>query len=320
MNSLCDIELRGNPDVLEWQLPRQILDALLVDRTTSAANGRVTNIKWCTKDYEYLGIGFGEYDEISAERLIDREHPVIRPRVVKSKDEQRKRVVSKAEVFTPSWICNAQNNLVDAAWFGKKVSPFDSRKRIVFPNGKTFFDYVAAPRLEVACGEAPYIASRYDTVTGTPIPVDDRIGLLDRKLRVITENVPPDRTEQWFDMACWAVKSVYAFDWQGDNVFLARENVLFTVLETFHADSCGARLSENAMLKLAEIISWNVWQMDGVRNVVPNSCSWQKDMLGNPIPCPACQKNRMTGHIGEKCLIMDWQTGKTEKFREENDG
>ena len=25
-----------------------------------------------------------------------------------------------AEVFTPSWICNAQNNLIDNAWFERK--------------------------------------------------------------------------------------------------------------------------------------------------------------------------------------------------------
>jgi hypothetical protein len=24
-----------------------------------------------------------------------------------------------AEVFTPSWICNAQNNLIDNTWFGR---------------------------------------------------------------------------------------------------------------------------------------------------------------------------------------------------------
>ena len=41
--------------------------------------------------------------------------------------------------------------------------------------------------MEVSCGEAPYITSRYDTVSGDYIEVPDRIGLLDRKLRVISE-------------------------------------------------------------------------------------------------------------------------------------
>ena len=43
-------------------------------------------------------------------------------------------------------------------------------------------------RLEITCGEAPYIASRYDTVSGEPIEIKRRIGILDRKLRVVTEN------------------------------------------------------------------------------------------------------------------------------------
>jgi hypothetical protein len=39
--------------------------------------------------------------------------------------------------------------------------------------------------MEISCGEAPYLVSRYDTVSGNIISVDDRIGLLDRKLRVV---------------------------------------------------------------------------------------------------------------------------------------
>jgi hypothetical protein len=38
----------------------------------------------------------------------------------KDKQLQQVRSRSMAEVFTPSWICKAQNNLIDAAWFGKK--------------------------------------------------------------------------------------------------------------------------------------------------------------------------------------------------------
>lgn len=45
---------------------------------------------------------------------------VIMPRVLKSRDTQTARSRDMAEVFTPSWICNAQNNLIDEAWFGRK--------------------------------------------------------------------------------------------------------------------------------------------------------------------------------------------------------
>ena len=51
-----------------------------------------------------------------------------------------------------------------------------------------------AQRLEISCGEAPYLVSRYDTVMGETIPISQRIGLLDRKLRVVSENT--DTEEQ----------------------------------------------------------------------------------------------------------------------------
>ncbi len=123
------------------------------------------------------------------------------PRVLKKRDTQTARARGMAEVFTPSWICNAQNNLIDEAWFGRK-DVFNTEYtdeqgchrwkttggNIIFPEGKSWKDYIRDPRLEITCGEAPYIVSRYDTTTGETIPIEQRIGLLDRKLRVVGEH------------------------------------------------------------------------------------------------------------------------------------
>ena len=109
-------------DILEWNIPEEVLAVLLKDRST----GR--NLIWATDDYAERGKGFSANDEILIEQIVDKDNPVIRPRVDKSAEEQRQRVVKRAEVFTPSWICNKQNNLVDAAWFGWKKhnsSPFN---------------------------------------------------------------------------------------------------------------------------------------------------------------------------------------------------
>ena len=110
-------------DILEWDIPEEVLAVLLKDRTT----GR--NLIWATDDYAGRGKGFAASDEILIGQIIDKNNPVIRPRVDKDAEEQRKRVENRAEVFTPSWICNRQNNLVDAAWFGWKKpdsSPFNT--------------------------------------------------------------------------------------------------------------------------------------------------------------------------------------------------
>lgn len=325
-------------DILEWDIPEEVLAVLLKDRTT----GR--NLIWATDDYAERGKGFASSDEISIAQIKHKRNPIIRPRVDKGADEQRKRVEKRAEVFTPSWICNKQNNLVDAAWFnwGKKdSSPFNSEvegfepqkefgwksscgKRITFPKGKTWQDYVKAPRLEVSCGEAPYLVSRYDAVSGRVIPVYDRIGLLDRKLRVITENIGTGDVQDWIYYAKRAVQSIYGFDWQGDNVLLARENVLFTVVESFNIDFYGemssrTNWSTESLLEFAEIISWNIWQMDGIKCVVPMSC--ERNQVKKQVhqskfdgtmeivtpQCPGCKKKDVHKHSGCYCMVMDWQ-------------
>jgi hypothetical protein len=218
--------------------------------------------------------------------LISNENgKVIVPRVCISKDEQRRRVQEKGEVFTPAWVCNAMNNLVDNAWFERKNAGFNKGKTkgwkatlkpISFPKNlkKTWQEYVSEVRLEITCGEAPYLVSRYDMAASADykglIPVDERIGLLDRKLRIVTENCRDIIT--WIDWAKKAVQSVLGYDWQGDNVFIARENVLWPVLETVHHEFNGATLSPKAIKEFAEIISWNIWQMDGLKFVIPCTC------------------------------------------------
>ncbi len=88
-------------------------------------------------------------------------------------------------------------------------------------------------RLEVACGEAPYITSRYDATTGEPIPLTRRVGLLDRKLRLVSENC--HTSGEWLEAAREAYQSTYAFEWQGDNLLLAREALYYTYLEAYEA-------------------------------------------------------------------------------------
>ena len=166
------------------------------------------------------------------------------PRVLKHRDTQGARSREMAEVFTPSWICNAQNNLIDEAWFGRKdvfnheVTSKDGThsweinpNKIAFPEGRTWKDYVRENRLEITCGEAPYLVSRYDTTTRTFIPVEKRIGLLDRKLRIVSENTTT--TREWLEAAKDAYRSIYAYEWQGDSLLLASQTHLISFIEYY---------------------------------------------------------------------------------------
>lgn len=312
-----------NIDIKEnnlYKLDSRLLEILLLDRTTKK------NLIWATDNYVSRGPGYKPDDNISIYAIIKRNGSIIKPRVEKSKKEQAERVKSKAEVFTPSWVCNAQNNLIDSAWFGKEnVFNIENGKnwvanheKVVFPEGKTWQDYVKANRLEITCGEAPYLVSRYDAVTGEEIPIPERIGLLDRKLRVVTENVESE--PEWVEWAKTAFKCVYGFDWQGDNVLLARENLLRTFIDYYMAKFNVFPIIEY-LLEIAEIVSWNIWQMDGLKYVIPNSCKTVDETIYSffgeehrKVECTGCKTNNPYKHNGIYCKIMDWEKNKPIKF------
>ena len=334
----CVSDMPDIADILENDILRtspELLATLLKDHTTSRGEA-VCNIFWATSDYEHLGTGYDYYDPILPELITGGNGQVIMPRILKHKDTQSARVRDMAEVFTPSWVCNAQNNLIDEAWFGRKDvfnTEYTSEDgthgwgtnpdRITFPEGKTWKDYVRDTRLEITCGEAPYITSRYDTTTGAVIPIGERIGLLDRKLRVVSENT--DTSGEWLEAAQEAYKSTYAYEWQGDSLLIARESLLYSFIEYYRA-----KFGKNPLLKsinyIAYIISWNVWQMDGLKGVVPGSC---KDKVHTEVslfgeskeivtPCEGCKTDNIFKHNGTYCLIKDWrakdpQTGRKGK-------
>lgn len=296
-----------------------LINTLLKDHTTSRADCQ-RNIFWATNDYGHLGPGFEYHSPILPELITGKYGMVIQPRVLKSRQAQKERSREKAEVFTPSWICNAQNNLIDNAWFGRKdVFNCESEDHNWTPNpdkieflaDKTWRDYVRDTRLEITCGEAPYIASRYDTTTGALIPIERRIGLLDRKLRIVGENT--DTSGEWLKWAQVAFQNVYGYEWQGDNLLLARENLLATFSDYYRA-KFGAEPLLKSLMYIAYIVSWNFWQMDGLKGVVPDSCGEkiieETDLFGNIKTrreiCQGCAKDAMTMHNGIYCLIRDW--------------
>ena len=314
-------------DILENDIIEQypgVLEILLRDHTTQK------NIFWATDNYEHLGKEYSFQEPILPELISGQNGNIIMPRVFKDKVLQQARSKEMAEVFTPSWVCNAQNNLIDNAWFGKEnVFNFeeivDGKKtwklnanKVMFPDGKTWKNYVRDTRLEITCGEAPYLVSRYDTTTGEFIEIENRIGLLDRKLRVINENV--NDTGKWLEAAQIAYKNIYAFEWQGDSLLLAREALLYTFIENYK-HKLNALPSLEALKNIAEIISWNIWQMDGLKGVVPNSCKEESVEISDffetrtkIMKCKGCETQNIKLHNGIYCNIMDWDIEKPIKF------
>lgn len=202
-----------------------VLKSLLKDKTTGK------NIIFATNAYVDSGFDINEKTEITEKLLRQMGASLIQPRVAKSQEQQAERTRKKAEVFTPSWICNKMNNHCDEEWFGVP-GVFNTEveqgwevntEKISFDSVKAWQKYVDSKRLEITCGEAPYIVSRYDASTGDIIPVKNRIGILDRKLRVVNENAVTEA--DWMKWCLRAFQSVYGYEYQGDSLLIARVNL-----------------------------------------------------------------------------------------------
>lgn len=250
-----------------------LLDIFLKDRTTGQ------NIIWASG-------GKDEEEEIKVEDVVK----CIKPRWLKNKEDRKQRTRSNAEVFTPSGICREMVKTL-------RAKGFNSEKNLL-----------TSICLEITCGEAPFVASRYDMETGESIAVEDRFGLLDEKLKCAGEK--ENTFEAYRDLALRALSSVYGYEFQGDSLFMARINVFMDFVE--HWKKGWKSNPDYEILKhAAEVISWNFWQMDGLsRDFLPPLKTAKK-------PCtaiPGMEFNR--GKCSLPCRIRFWDSGEEVEFRE----
>ena len=291
-----------------------VLDLLLADKSTKR------NIIWATDTYEEYGEGFTDKVQMDAQCLLMRPE-LIRPRILKSQEAQAQRTRKKAEVFTPAWLCNRMNNTLDEDWFGR-TGVFNTENedhtwnvtegKIEFPEGRTWQQYVDSRRLEITCGEAPYLVSRYDVSTGKLIfPTNQRIGLLDRKLRIVNENT--ESYEEWLKWTLRGFESTYGYEYQGDNVLMARINLLMTFFEYYEErwnDFPGDQLARQVVNRIV----WNIWQMDGLKDTVPLGKPYEEhhqitlfDLLGT-------ENDEDDQPEAVPCRIFNWRSNASVKF------
>ena len=289
------------------------LKNLLQDKTTKK------NIIWATEVE-----GFKPTDQITVMSMSGMNSFELQPRVMKNLQTQAARTKSKAEVMTPSWICNKMNSHCDEEWFGYKdvFNKEDGHSWIVkegkieFPKDKSWKDYVNSTRLEITCGEGPFLMSRYDTTTGETIPVSRRIGILDRKLRVVNENT--SELKSWSEWAVKAFQSCYGYEWQGDNLLIARCNALLTFVE-YYRDRWEDDPPKELLKKIVNIIVWNLWQMDGLTGCVPMKKAAPEheqivlDLFGE-------ENEKDKEERAEPCRIYDWKANKSVLYNSLKEG
>ena len=120
--------------------------------------------------------------------------------------------------------------------------------------------------IELTCGEAPFIVSRYDPETGQYLLIQDRYGVLDNKFKIAKTYINDEKN--WVRWAYTALRTTYGYEFQGDSLFLARENVLFSFIE-YMVEYWGHGPTVRQLAKAAEIISWNLFQADGLTKCPP---------------------------------------------------
>ncbi len=289
---------------------RDLLEILLIDRTRTTAK-KMHNIFWMTDSYA----GHRSKDEIKIKDITGDNTYVIQPRIAKTKEEQKARTRDRAEVFTPKEIVDEMNKQVDWNCGHWPVTT------------ENWQDYVLENRLEITCGEAPFIVGRYNAANGKKVlKLSERVGFLDRKLQTISKYAKDKN--KWLEWTFKAFKASYGYEWQGDNLLLARENLLYTFIDYWNDKFSSDRIDlerkvaaekMKILIEIAEIISWNIFQMDGINNIIPMSEVKEKEksdeippmllLLGEKKPKP---KNKKPKDV----KIMDWDKNKTVKFKD----
>ena len=285
-----------------------LLDRLLADKATRG------NILWATDAYAQLGEWYSPGNEIRPLRITGDNSDLIKTRARRAMEQRTERTRQHAEVFTPLWVVKKMNDFADEQWFGRKdgIYKYTDEGKIYFSTKKHWKLYVDARRLEITCGEAPFLATRYDVESGEAIPVEDRIGLLDRKLRAVSENVQD--AEEWKRWALRAVQAIYGYELQGDNLLIARVNILCTVEEhLFHR--WRQKADRPWLEKLCNVIAWNLWQMDGIHGCVPVPPAPTEEQLS--LFPPVEEQANLFGEIEKRdipCRLFDWRGDRSIRY------
>lgn len=127
------------------------------------------------------------------------------------------------------------------------------------PYGKTIWeDFIQYTILESNCGEGDEISHRFTPKTRTFVPIEDRAGLLDIRLKIIFAQ---SRSITWFPWTKRAYRHIYAYDMAGELVYITRKKLLDTFID-FCRYYKNVMPGNNEIHQIALILSYNIWQMD----------------------------------------------------------
>lgn len=125
-------------------------------------------------------------------------------------------------------------------------------------------------------------------------------------MRIVGENT--DNETDWLKWAERAFQSIYGFEFQGDSLLIARENLLASYSD-YMEDKLNRQPTEKELQNIAKIISWNLWQMDGLTYTIP---------FEEPVE-PNVQMSLFDFEDKDNktlCLLKDWRANKVYTFQD----
>ena len=315
----CDFLLIGIQEEILRLHSQGLLDRLLLDKTTRS------NILWGTEDFVSLGSGYERDAEIMPDHITGDKSGVIKTHARRKMELQSRRNPEQTAAYPPLPLCEKMNNYSDELWsglpaeYGIEKDPSESLK---FTRTRHWKRYVNARKLVISCGEAPYLVSRYDPGTGEYIPIKDRTGLLDRKLRIVDENTADEET--WLLWTRRAYQSIYGYEFRGDSLLIARINMLLTFEEHLYA-RWGRCPTAAEYREFSNVIAWNLWQMDGLTSAVPYSL--MQEGVPRQLALEGWQRSGSPGGLQSTslstfpyCWIRNWWQDHNVEFRHVMEG
>lgn len=287
-----------------------ILNILLFDRSASK------DLVWATSMYKLHGDLYKKEGYITPKLISGKMKNLIKPSANRKSNE-----IDRVKLIFDSWRFDVDND----DNYGFK---FDYNN--VFGEGlEEYFnkykedDFINKKILVMECEEGTCFVNRYNLETKEIVEPFKRNGIMDKKLNIINQKT--DDENEWYNMVLLAYKNVYGFEYRGDNVLLTRENLLHGFVDNYKY-KFGKKPSVERVTEIAKIISWNIWQMDALKFVIPHSCinvkkenfqlsifeEENETLSGNW--CLGCRLDEHTKHNGTYCKIKDWETGKIIKF------
>ena len=125
-------------------------------------------------------------------------------------------------------------------------------------------------------------------------------------MRVVGENT--NNEGDWFKWSERAFQSIYGFEFQGDSLLIARENLLVSYCD-YMEDKLNREPTEKELINIAKIISWNLWQMDGLTYTIPYEKAVEPMEQITLFDFQEKDKKSL-------CRIKDWRARKIYTFQE----